>query len=185
VVLEYDVGSWWGYFRMTFQRANIRLHAARYIGRITCFVTMCCAGRKPILENCEIATRLTEILAKHAQTHKFAVHAYCVMPDHFHFLAAGLSEESDLLAFVKNVKQTSSAEYEKRFHGPLWQKKFYDRILRETDNFHGAAGYIWMNPVRKGLCQDPREYPYSGSFVCDWKSAITPVESWIPEWKKN
>jgi putative transposase len=185
VVLEYDVGSWWGYFRMTFQRANIRLHAARYIGRITCFVTMCCAGRKPILENCEIATRLTEILAKHAQTHKFAVHAYCVMPDHFHFLAAGLSEKSDLLALVKNVKQTSSAEYEKRYHGPLWQKKFYDRILRETDNFHGAAGYIWMNPVRKGLCQDPREYPYSGSFVCDWKSAITPVESWIPGWKKN
>jgi hypothetical protein len=55
---------------------------------------MCCAGRKPKFENREVATRLIEILAKHAETHMFAVHAYCVMPDHFHFLAAGLREES-------------------------------------------------------------------------------------------
>jgi hypothetical protein len=65
----------------------------------------------------------------------------------------------------------------------LWQKKFYDRILRERDSFDGVAGYIWMNPVRKGLCSDPREYPYSGSFAVDWKKMMRPLESWVPEWK--
>jgi hypothetical protein len=27
------------------------------------------------------------------------------------------------------------------------------------------AAYIWMNPVRKGLCNGPLEYPHSGSRV--------------------
>jgi len=67
----------------------------------------------------------------------------------------------------------------------LWQKKFYDHILRETDNFDAVAGYIWMNPVRAGLCDDARDYPYSGSFTVDWKKGMRPVESWVPDWKSR
>jgi hypothetical protein len=65
----------------------------------------------------------------------------------------------------------------------LWQKKFYDHILRETDNFYAVAGYIWMNPVRAGLCNAPQEYPYSGSFVADWKKGFLPAAQWVPCWK--
>ena len=73
--------------------------------------------------------------------------------------------------FIKNLKLTTSREYRKRFRTTLWQKKFYDHILRPRDEPAGVAGYIWMNPVRKGLCEDPWQYPYSGSFVMDWKKA--------------
>jgi putative transposase len=114
---------------------------------------------------------------------RFAVHAYCVMPDHFHGLFSGLEPSSDLLAFVKNLKGTTSNEYRRKTEQDLWQKKFYDHILREDDNAVRVAGYIWMNPVRKGLCVDPREYPYSGSFVRDWMKEVMPVESWVPSWK--
>jgi REP element-mobilizing transposase RayT len=67
---------------------------------------------------------------------------------------------------------------------PLWQKKFHDHILRERDNAIGVAGYIWMNPVRAGICADPRDYPHSGSFVItDWKKQFLPAEQWAPDWK--
>ncbi len=107
------------------------------------------------------------------------------MPDHFHGLFTGIGPASDLLAFVKNIKQTTSRVYHLRTGETLWQKKFYDHILKTRDNPAGVAAYIWMNPVRKGLCADPRDYPYSGSFTMDWKIAIAPAEAWTPAWKKK
>ena len=131
------------------------------------------------------ATRLIEIVQKHSTAYRFAIHAYCVMPDHFHLLVTGLRPESDLLAFVKNVKQTSSAEFARDSNGVVWQKKFYDHILRQGEPCDAVAGYIWMNPVRAGLCVDPRDYPHSGSFTTDWKNIVRPLESWVPEWKNK
>jgi putative transposase len=168
---------------MPFPHKNIRLNRLRYLGQSSYFVTLCCAHRRPVFANSKNAARLVEILRKHSIMHRFAVCAYCVMPDHFHALISGLDPTSSLLAFIKNLKQTTSREYQKQFREALWQKKFYDHILRPRDNPAGVAAYIWMNPVREGLCKDPREYPYSGSFVMDWKKAISPVESWTPDWK--
>ncbi|MGO9591856.1 MAG: REP-associated tyrosine transposase [Candidatus Acidiferrales bacterium] len=170
---------------MPFPHKNIRLHPANYLGERSYFVTLCCASRRPVFTNAKNAAWLIEILRGQSTAHGFAVHAYCAMPDHFHALAAGLNPASDLLAFVKNLKLTTSLEYRARFRKTLWQKKFYDHILRPHDNAMRVACCIWMNPVRKGLCADPEQYPYSGSFTMDWKKGISPVETWTPEWKEK
>jgi putative transposase len=168
---------------MPYPHKNIRLHSANYLGLRCYFVTLCCASRRRAFANSENAVWLIEILRKQSIVHRFAVHAYCAMPDHFHTLVAGLSRASDLLAFIKNLKVTTSLEYRSRFRETLWQKKFYDHILRPKDNAMRVAGYIWMNPVRRGLCALPEQYPYSGSFTMDWKNRISEVETWIPDWK--
>ncbi|HXU20712.1 MAG TPA: transposase [Verrucomicrobiae bacterium] len=170
---------------MSFPHKNIRLHRFSYSGQSSYFVTLCCAGKRPVFANTKNAVWLVEILRKHSNAHRFAIYAYCVMPDHFHVLVFGLDPTSSLLAFVKNLKLTTSRGYMKDFGRVLWQKKFYDHILRPRDNPAAVAAYIWMNPVRKELCKDPRQYPYSGSFVMDWKKAISHVESWVPDWKEK
>lgn len=164
---------------------NIRLDRLRYIGQNSYFITFCCEGRGLVFTDAGAAMRLIENLRATSDIYRFAVYAYCVMPDHFHALLTGLAPTSDLRRFAKNLKQTSSDDHQKRFRSPLWQKKFYDHIFRPTDNFAGAASYIWMNPVRKGLCADPRDYPFSGSFVVDWKTMVRPLEDWTPEWKRE
>ena len=168
---------------MPFPHKNIRLHRLSYVGQSSYFVTLCCAYRRPVFANSKNAARLVEILRKQSTAHRFAVLAYCVMPDHLHALVSGLDPTSSLLRFIKNLKQTTSREYQRQFRQTLWQKKFHDHILRPQDNAAGVAGYIWMNPVRKGLCKDPWQYPHSGSFVMDWRKAVSPVESWAPDWK--
>jgi putative transposase len=170
---------------MPFPHKNIRLHPLNYIGLSWYFITLCCAGRRPIFANPKNAAWLVESLRKQSIAYHLAVYAYCAMPDHFHGLFSGLEPTSDVLAFLSNLKRTTSHEYQQEHRHALWQKKFYDHILRPRDNPASVAGYIWMNPVRKGLCKDPREYPYSGSFVMDWKKAISPVESWMPDWKSK
>ena len=87
------------------------------------------------------------------------------MPDHMHFLAAGASDESSLIKFVESFKQETAVEFARRTDRRLWQFKYYDRILRASDALDRVAWYIWMNPVRQGLCRTPTDYPFLGSFT--------------------
>lgn len=106
------------------------------------------------------------------------------MPDHFHALVTGLDVSCNLLSFMRNFKQITGHEHLAKFAQDLWQKKFHDHIVRPKESMARIAAYIWLNPVRKGLCADPRNYPYSGSFVTDWKTGTSFVEPWLPDWKK-
>ena len=44
---------------------------------------------------------------------------------------------------------------------PLWQKNFYDHIVRKEESLLKIAEYIVDNPVRKELVSEWEEYPYS------------------------
>jgi len=60
-------------------------------------------------------------------------------------------------------RQRSGHRYRRQFGSRIWQEGYYDRVLREEDDTLEIARYIAANPVRAGLCQDAREYPYLGS----------------------
>jgi hypothetical protein len=62
----------------------------------------------------------TDILETAAQRN-FSLHAYCIMPDHVHFLCEGLSETSDLVQFVDALKQRTAYEFKKTHGQRLWQ----------------------------------------------------------------
>jgi putative transposase len=168
---------------MDYPHKNIRLHPSKYIGTQRHFVTLCCAARHRVFADAERASWIIDELRQHATAHDFAVHAYCAMPDHLHALAMGRGATSDLLIFMKSLKQKTAYEFRRQFRRDLWQKKFHDHILRQRDSVARVAAYIWMNPVRAGLCKGPHEFPFSGSFVLDWKKESAPVEAWAPPWK--
>jgi REP element-mobilizing transposase RayT len=105
------------------------------------------------------------------------------MPDHMHFLALGIAPTSNLFVFAKTFKQKTAYAYQKEHGVKLWQKNFYDHIVRPGVSPSRVAAYIWMNPVRKGFCKNFEEYPFSGSFTRPWKSSPE-AEIWVPPWKE-
>lgn len=123
------------------------------------------------------------MLQREAVASRMGVYTYCVMPDHLHLLVQGLDRTSDLLAFIKTVKQKTGHQFRDGPGIALWQKKFYDHILRERDSVDAVAAYIWLNPVRKGLSTDVKEYPHSGSLLLDWRSVRLTEAGWEPPWK--
>jgi hypothetical protein len=78
------------------------------------------------------------------------------MPDHLHLLVSG-GDRSRLIRFVQHFKQATGH----RSPG-LWQRSFYDRILRYEEVVEEVAFYIWSNPVQAGLVEDAKDYAYSG-----------------------
>ena len=166
-----------------FRRKKIRLPAHEYVGRKHYFITLCCEKRQKLLQG-QLAEWVRGELFKVSEQEGFAIHAYCVMPDHLHFLAEGKSEKSNLLHFVWGFKHHTAKAYERKTRERLWQRKFYDHILRRGDSIDSVAWYIWMNPVRQGICATVQEYPFSGSLTIE-KPSTSPALRWTPPWRRN
>jgi putative transposase len=167
-----------------FERKSIRLPAGNYRGRKVYFVTLCFHSRRRFGANPSVARWIVSRLRKHAATCDFFVHAFCVMPDHVHILAAAAAETSNLVKFIEAFKQDTAIEFTRKTHRPLWQFEYYDRILRNVDSPNRVAWYIWLNPVRKGLCRSPADYPFLGSFTELGAKLLNaaPVVEWTPPW---
>ena len=169
-----------------FRRKNIRLPAAQYIGRKWYFLTMVVEGRQRRFFNSSRVAENLSLLTEQAQSSNFSISAYCFMPDHLHLLTNGTEEESDLLKFADAFKQDSAFDFKQQSQQRLWQKKFHDHILRSNESWESIACYIWMNPVRKGLCKRPQDWPHSGSFTVDWRRLLTlGIDTWVPPWKRE
>ncbi|HLZ51051.1 MAG TPA: transposase [Candidatus Acidoferrum sp.] len=170
---------------MPFDRKNIRLSPENYLGPRAYFVTICCDKRQNYLAIPRTADRVIALLRECTARHSFALHAYCLMPDHLHLLAEGNERQSDLLEMVRVFKLRTAFEFRKVEGHRLWEMSFYDHILRPNDVIENVACYIWWNPVRKGLCSSPHEFPYSGSQTIPWISRASPAPSWSAPWKPN
>jgi putative transposase len=167
------------------KRKNIRLPAENYLGRRVYFVTLCFHSRRRLGANGGIARWIVGRVRQHAAACEFFVHAYCVMPDHVHVLAEGVTETSNLLKFVESFKQETAVEFARTARRRLWQFKYYDHILRRADSFESVAWYIWLNPVRKGLCRAPADYPFAGSFTKLGTRLLerAAATGWTPPWR--
>lgn len=169
---------------MSFHRKNIRLAPQNYLGYGSYFVTICTHLRTAQFSDTSYGRLVLGQLNSLSMRHSFLLHAFCLMPDHLHLLCEGNSPRSNLLRFVAAFKQRTAFAHRNRAGGPLWQTKFYDHILRGSDELESVACYIWMNPVRKGLYEDAASFPLSGSQTMDWKRLSGNSKPWQPPWKE-
>ena len=85
------------------------------------------------------------------------------MPNHVHLLLEGLSDSSDLRRFVRDWKQRTAFDYQNETGGDLWQRGYFDHVLRTDEDTDLVTRYVLGNPVRAGLVADMKEYRYAGS----------------------
>ncbi len=168
-----------------FSRKNIRLPAERYLGLRWYFLTLVTEGRAKSFGDARLVQEALRQLTTQAESHGFAILAYCFMPDHLHLLATGTVRDSNLLKFAAGFRQVSAYHFKQQTGERLWQKKYFDHILRADDKWESVASYIWSNPVRRRLCTRAEQWPFSGSFTVDWRRLMSlEMDPWTPPWKK-
>ncbi|MGH7801997.1 MAG: REP-associated tyrosine transposase [Thermodesulfobacteriota bacterium] len=150
-----------------FRRKTNRLKNFDYASPYIYFITICTANRKEIFNNYETVSEVVKQLKETADKLNFQILAYCFMPDHVHLLV-GLNEaDADLIGFIRHFKQKTEYDFRKRHDINLWQRSFYDHILRKEESVIETVRYIFNNPVRKGLVKKFKEYPFLGYMVFD------------------
>jgi len=151
------------------QRKHPRLSLDLYREGHVFFTTLCTHDRYRWFERYpELTRQAVATLLELSKDRGAVVYAWSVLPDHLHLLV----QDDDLVQFVRLLKGrmtplARAIETGRR----LWQASFYDHALRRQESLRGVAGYIWENPVRSGLVEDPLAYPWSGSQAWpDWKT---------------
>jgi putative transposase len=156
-----------------------RLDKRLYVGLQRYSLTFCCQDKQPLLQSTDACTLVRAHLLRASLKEHVAVIAYCPMPDHLHVIAEGKTEQADCLEFARLFKQTSTYEWKLQNDGRrLWQKSFYDRVLRDDESTQDAVRYVLENPVRKRLVASPEEYGPSGSLVYDKAELIEWAFGW-------
>lgn len=149
-------------------RKRIRLdsHCYAQLGSI-CSVTLAVQGRNPVFADPAVASCAVQVLRSHAERTGVRIYGFCVMPDHVH-IVLGPSEACDVITFVGQFKNLAQrAAWSQGVEGSFWQKRFWDHFLRAEEQVEHVVEYVLNNPVRRGLVEHWRDYPFSGSLEFD------------------
>jgi len=165
-------------------RKRNRLALNEYVGTKAYSLTLATAQRQPHFKDEAIVDYCIAVLRETSSACHFDVYAFCFMPDHLHLLVAATGDHGELIDFIKRFKQKTGFWFTQSHSRPgglkasptggLWQRSYYDHVVRSEENLRQAAEYILANPVTAGLADDRHPYRFAGSFV--WPE-LNPVKS--------
>jgi putative transposase len=129
------------------------------------FLTFSCYHRLPLLAQLRIEEAFLLALEQVRRRFALRVYGYVVMPEHVH-LRVSEPAENMLAKAVQLLKMKVSLEAGKqgqRAAGDLafWQARYFDHNVRNQAGFVTQLRYIHRNPVKRGLCHAPEEWPWS------------------------
>jgi REP element-mobilizing transposase RayT len=158
--------------RHPFRDSNMNLPERRHLQRLETlwfkapiyFLTLCAAGRRPILCQPASADILAQALHDAPRVHGWLIGRFVIMPDHLHFFCTAASDAKVLSAFVRDWKRWTARQIERAagIAPPIWQTEFFDHVLRSPQSYAEKWDYVRQNPVRAGLAANPEEWSYQG-----------------------
>jgi putative transposase len=133
------------------------------------FVTTCTRHRKPLLARDDVAKVLIDEWRAAQDRRQWAVGRYIIMPDHVHFFCRPELDAKPLSEFMTFWKSYTSRKIH-AFGVPrsapaattLWQREFFDHVLRSTESYSEKWNYVRDNPVRASLVSKADEWKYAG-----------------------
>ena len=115
------------------------------------------------LQSPEVAT-IVENALLHFDGQRYLLLAWCVMPNHVHLLIQTVEEWtlSDILHGWKSFTSHAINTHLGR-EGTVWMADYFDRYIRDDLHLAAVIEYIHSNPVKAGLIDDAKAWPYSSA----------------------
>ncbi|TPQ25823.1 REP-associated tyrosine transposase [Methylomonas koyamae] len=103
--------------------------------------------------------------------HAFEIDAIVVLPEHLHCILTLPVGDSDFSTrwglikanFSRRVAKGEriSKSREKRGERGVWQRRFWEHLIRDETDYRQHIDYIHWNPVKHGWVQVVKDWPYS------------------------
>lgn len=101
----------------------------------------------------------------------FIIHAWVVLPDHLHCVIELPEGDSNFavrwrlikILFSKGLPRDEyrSAVRMHRKERGIWQRRYWEHLIRDQQDFENHINYVHINPVKHGLVENVREWPFS------------------------
>jgi putative transposase len=129
------------------------------------FVTFSCYRRQPYFARVEAFDLFVHVLEAMRRRFQLRVYGYVVMPEHVHLLISEPPPATPLAEAIHYLKLS----FAKRMRslrtpcqpGNFWQKRYYDRNVRDSREFTIKLRYLHRNPVKRGLVVNPEDWKWS------------------------
>lgn len=128
-------------------------------GSGTYFITAGTFQKQSLFQSDRMAELFTELLLNYRSQGKYLLHEFVVMPDHFHLLLTPILTLERALQLIKGGF-SFRARKELGFSGEIWETSYYDRRVRDREEYLAFEKYVRKNPVRRGLARTAEEYRY-------------------------
>ncbi len=156
----------------------------------TWFFTVVSYRRRLILCTDSIRAALRAAIEKVRVERPFTIDAWVLLPDHLHCLWTLPDGDADFSTRWKLIKHDVSLACGETFHrddwmtalkrkhreATIWQRRFWDHRIRNEADFARHFDYLHFNPVKHGVVENARDWPYSafhrhvrnGIYPLDW-----------------
>jgi len=154
------------------------------------FFTVVTHERRPILQGRDVLGCLREAIEWTRRRRPFAIDAIIVLPDHLHCIWSMPPQSADFTTRWRTIKGrftrgflrirpplpvTSESRF-KRGEQSVWQRRFWEHLIRDERDYANHMDYIHFNPVKHGYVRCPHQWPYSsfhrwvreGVYRSDW-----------------
>jgi putative transposase len=154
----------------------------------TYFFTVNCAkrrGNRLLVEHIEL---LRKVFQKAKSKYPFKMDAIVVLPEHLHCIWTLPPDDANYktrwalikAGFSREIPATErrSESRQKRGERGLWQRRYWEHMIRDDRDFERHVDYIHWNPVKHGWVKNVADWPYSsfhkyvrlGIYPSDWGS---------------
>ncbi len=149
------------------------------------FFTVTLADRRTTLLVDQIDA-LRDAVARVQSRYPFEIDGAVVLPEHLHMIWTLPAGDADFAKRWRLIKSgfsrrltaspdRTASQVEKREKG-IWQRRFYEHLIRDENDFNQHLDYIHFNPVKHGHVKRPADWPHSsihryireGVFDAEW-----------------
>jgi putative transposase len=123
------------------------------------------------------ATRLTQA------RYPFHIDAFVVLPDHIHAVWTLPPGDTDFLTrwrwikirFARSIPSGEPLSPVRQARGErgIWQRRFWEHLIRDENDFGRHIEYCYINPMKHGLVRRVADWPFS-SFHRDVRAGLFP-----------
>jgi putative transposase len=156
----------------------------------TFFFTLVTYERKQIFRQEPAVNLLRNAFRYIMQKHPFTIEAAVVLPDHLHMIWRLPENDSDYPTRWRLIKShfthhwedgrniPTTASRQSKGERAVWQRRYWEHLIRDDQDWQQHVDYIHYNPVKHGLVCAPVEWKYSsfhtfvkqGLYSPDWGS---------------
>lgn len=164
------------------------------------FFTLITYQRERLFTDHTNVARWYSSVSKVQLTRPFVVEAEVIMPDHLHMIWTLPEADADYAtrirliktAFTKNLSAhssdvTTNASRASKGEREIWQRRYWEHLIRDESDFAAHVDYIHMDPVRNGVVKAARDWPHSS--FSEWAQRGVYEPSWgldelpsLPDW---
>lgn len=105
------------------------------------------------------------------QRYPFKIHGWVVLPEHLHCVIELPPEDADFatrwrlikMGFSKAMPRSEklSAVRVRRGERGIWQRRYWEHLIRDEADYCAHMDYVHINPVKHGLVKRVADWPYS------------------------